>query len=102
MHKDALPTELRGQCPISDLNRGPLCNKAVVMLCRNLVMVSAGFEPAHPKIIELKSIALDHSAMTPLGLVVETYCSFSLKRNLKLLCMSLKSLLRGLNPRPSD
>ena len=28
-------------------------------------MVSAGFEPAHPKIIELKSIALDHSAMSP-------------------------------------
>ena len=29
-------------------------------------MVSAGFEPAHPKIIELESIALDHSAKTPL------------------------------------
>ena len=25
----------------------------------------AGFEPAHPKIIDLESIALDHSAMTP-------------------------------------
>ena len=30
-------------------------------------MVPAGFEPAHPKIIELESIALDHSAIAPLA-----------------------------------
>jgi hypothetical protein len=35
----------------------------------------AGFEPAHPKIIELKSIALDHSAMSPLYLIIYiVYC----------------------------
>ena len=33
-------------------------------------MVPAGFEPAHPKIVELKSTALDHSAMTPNKLVL--------------------------------
>ena len=28
-------------------------------------MDSAGFEPAHPKIVDLESTALDHSAMSP-------------------------------------
>ena len=27
-----------------------------------IIVLSAGFEPAHPKITELKSVALDHSA----------------------------------------
>ena len=71
------------------------------LLSEILEIAPAGFEPALPKETELKSVALDHSAIAPF-LVVETYCSFILKRNLKLLCMSLKSLLRGLNPRPSD
>lgn len=30
-----------------------------------LKMVTVGFEPTHPKIIDLKSTALDHSAMLP-------------------------------------
>ena len=28
-------------------------------------MVPVGFEPTHPKILELESSALDHSAMKP-------------------------------------
>ena len=31
-------------------------------------MTPAGFEPAHPKINELKSFALDHSAIDPVCL----------------------------------
>ena len=36
---------------------------ALTNWAKGAVVTSAGFEPAHPKIIELKSIALDHSAM---------------------------------------
>ena len=32
-----------------------------------IIVLSAGFEPAHPKITELKSVALDHSAMIALN-----------------------------------
>ena len=39
-------------------------------------MYPAGFEPAHPKITELKSVALDHSAM-------DTINSFSLVQDVR-------------------
>ena len=63
-------------------------------------LVPAGFEPAHPKIIDLESIALDHSAIVPL--FVETHLENINKSLNDLLCVLLISLLRGLNPRPSD
>ena len=34
------------------------------------MVLSAGFEPAHPKITELKSVALDHSAMIALNSLI--------------------------------
>jgi hypothetical protein len=45
-------------------------------------MRQAGFEPAHPEIVGLKSTALDHSAIDA-KTFKKIYCS-----------------LRGLNPRP--
>ena len=42
-------------------------------------LVPAGFEPAHPKIVDLESTALDHSAMAPLGLVLETHFEHIIK-----------------------
>ena len=47
--------------------------KKLVLLYRNLGMVSAGFEPAHPKIVELESTALDHSAIAPYLLIIFFY-----------------------------
>ena len=42
-----------------------LFNKACNLLCEILIVHPAGFEPALPKETDLKSVALDHSAMDP-------------------------------------
>ena len=64
---------------------------ALTNWAKGAVVTSAGFEPAHPKIIELKSIALDHSAMIPRVVVVgyETHWDCFLIRQFVLLSMSL-------------
>ena len=44
-----------------------------VLLYVFLNMTPAGFEPAHPKINELKSFALDHSAIVSIVLLLNTF-----------------------------
>ena len=39
-------------------------------------MPEVGFEPTHPKIIELKSTALDHSAIQAYELRTDSYASY--------------------------
>jgi hypothetical protein len=47
-----------------------------IKLVRNNSLHQAGFEPAHPEIVGLKSTALDHSAIGAFGLVFGFYSMF--------------------------
>ena len=56
------------------------------LLCEILELAPAGFEPALPKETELKSVALDHSAIAPL-FVIETHLVFIIKIEEKDCCL---------------
>ena len=58
-------------------------------------MVPAGFEPAHPKIVDLKSTALDHSAIV--AQISRDHFVLN-KRTIKLLLNLLRILPTGLEP----
>ena len=56
-------------CRILSPTRYPL-RYDKILLYVFLIMTPAGFEPAHPKINELKSFALDHSAIVSVVLLL--------------------------------
>ena len=79
---------------LEPVTHGVKCSQ--ILLRVHLIMTPAGFEPAHPKINELKSFALDHSAIVSLFVSDKYFDEF--KRSLNIAVTYLKKPPTGLEP----